>query len=54
MSMSYFTGGSTALGALTARIGAALPLAQRVAGDRFASVASGLNARRLFDAAPHT
>jgi len=52
----YFTGGSTALGALRARIGAALPLAQRVAGDRFASVASGLGiyARRLFDAAPHT
>ena len=52
----YFTGGSTALGALRARIGAALPLAQRVAGDRFASVASGLGiyARRLFYAAPHT
>ncbi len=52
----YFTGGSTGLDALVARIGAALPRAQRVAGDRFASVASGLGiyARRLFDAAPHT
>ena len=47
----YFTGGSTGLAALTARIGAAFPRAQRVSGDRFASVAGGLGiyARRLFD-----
>jgi hypothetical chaperone protein len=49
----YFTGGSTGLDALVTRIGSALPRAQRVAGDRFASVVGGLGiyARRLFDAA---
>ena len=38
----YFTGGSTGLGALVERIGAALAPAGRVLGDRFASVAHGL------------
>jgi hypothetical chaperone protein len=38
----YFTGGSTALGSLADAIAAAVPQAQRVAGDRFASVVSGL------------
>ena len=49
----YFTGGSTGLDALVTRIASALPRAQRVAGDRFASVVGGLGiyARRLFDAA---
>jgi hypothetical chaperone protein len=48
----YFTGGSTGLEALVKRIAAALPRAQRVSGDRFASVVGGLGiyARRLFAA----
>jgi hypothetical chaperone protein len=48
----YFTGGSTGLEALVQRIGAVVPLAERVMGDRFASVAQGLgwHARRLFGA----
>ena len=46
----YFTGGSTGLGFLTDSIAALFPNARRVAGDRFASVASGLGiyARRRF------
>ena len=46
----YFTGGSTALGALVRRIGAAFPAAQPVQGERFSSVAMGLglHARALF------
>ena len=48
----YFTGGSTGLEALVTRIVSAVPNAQRVRGDRFASVVGGLGiyARRLFDA----
>jgi hypothetical chaperone protein len=38
----YFTGGSTGLGALVERIGAGFARAERVRGDRFASVAQGL------------
>ena len=38
----YFTGGSTGLRALSTRLSAAFPRAERVFGDRFASVASGL------------
>jgi len=38
----YFTGGSTGLTALVDRIAAGFPLASRVRGDRFASVAQGL------------
>jgi hypothetical chaperone protein len=50
----YFTGGSTALGALTERIGAPFERAERVHGDRFASVVSGLAlaAQRAFGTAP--
>ena len=46
----YFTGGSTGFGLLTSRIAAALPNAEVVYGDRFASVAQGLgvHARRVF------
>ncbi|HEY1391858.1 MAG TPA: heat-shock protein, partial [Methylibium sp.] len=46
----YFTGGSTGLRALTARLAAAFPAARAVHGDRFASVATGLGLRasRLF------
>jgi hypothetical chaperone protein len=49
----YFTGGSTGLDALVARIASAVPRAQRVTGDRFASVIGGLGiyARRMFDTA---
>ncbi len=49
----YFTGGSTGLGALTARIAARFPQARAMRGDRFASVAQGLgvHARRLFGGA---
>ncbi len=48
----YFTGGSTGLALLTARLAAAFPAARAVRGDRFASVASGLGleARRRFGA----
>ncbi len=42
VSATYFTGGSTGLGFLTKRIAALFPRARCVAGDRFASVASGL------------
>ncbi|MCY7316041.1 MAG: Hsp70 family protein [Rubrivivax sp.] len=38
----YFTGGSTGLTPLVDRIAACFPAAERVRGDRFASVASGL------------
>ena len=38
----YFTGGSTGLPFLSEQIGAAFPNAERVFGDRFASVAMGL------------
>ena len=38
----YFTGGSTGLRQLGARLQAQFPAARAVAGDRFASVASGL------------
>jgi len=46
----YFTGGSTGLTPLVDRIAACFPGAQRVRGDRFASVAQGLglHARALF------
>ena len=46
----YFTGGSTGLAPLADRIAAEFPNAQRVKGDRFASVAQGLgeHARRLW------
>jgi hypothetical chaperone protein len=46
----YFTGGSTGLRVLAERIAADYPAAQRVTGDRFASVATGLalHAQRLF------
>jgi hypothetical chaperone protein len=46
----YFTGGSTGLKPLVDRIAARFPKAQRVQGDRFASVAQGLglHARAVF------
>lgn len=46
----YFTGGSTGLRVLAERIAADFSGAQRVSGDRFASVATGLglHAQRLF------
>jgi hypothetical chaperone protein len=46
----YFTGGSTGLSALVARIAAGFPSAQQVRGDRFSSVAQGLglHARAVF------
>lgn len=46
----YFTGGSTGLKPLVDRIAALFPAAQRVRGDRFASVAQGLgvHAQRVF------
>ena len=46
----YFTGGSTGLRPLVDRIAACFPAAQRVRGDRYASVAQGLglHARALF------
>ena len=46
----YFTGGSTGLGLLAARLAAALPTARPVRGDRFASVVGGLalQAQRRF------
>jgi len=49
----YFTGGSTGLQPLAARIAARFPAARVVRGDRFASVAQGLgvHARRVFGAA---
>jgi hypothetical chaperone protein len=48
----YFTGGSTGLTPLVDRIAACFPAAQRVRGDRFASVAQGLgwHARAVFGA----
>jgi hypothetical chaperone protein len=48
----YFTGGSTGLTALVERIAAGFPRAERVRGDRFASVAQGLglHARAVFSA----
>jgi hypothetical chaperone protein len=48
----YFTGGSTGLTTLVDRIAAGFPRAQRVRGDRFASVAQGLglHARAVFGA----
>jgi hypothetical chaperone protein len=48
----YFTGGSTGLAPLVERIAAEFPAAQRVRGDRFASVAQGLgiHARTVFGA----
>ena len=50
----YFTGGSTGLTPLVDRIAACFANAQRVRGDRFASVAQGLglHARAVFDAGP--
>ena len=49
----YFTGGSTGLRQLADRLAAAFPSAERVRGDRFASVATGLGvyAGRLFSGA---
>jgi hypothetical chaperone protein len=49
----YFTGGSTGLQPLVARIGAAFASATAVRGDRFASVAQGLgvHARSVFGGA---
>ena len=49
----YFTGGSTGLTPLVDRIAACFPRAERVRGDRFASVATGLglHARVVFGAA---
>jgi hypothetical chaperone protein len=46
----YFTGGSTGLRPLVDRIAACFPRAERVQGDRFASVAQGLglHARAVF------
>ncbi len=46
----FFTGGSTGLSFLTDAIAAQFPGAQRVFGDRLASVATGLgiHAHRLF------
>jgi hypothetical chaperone protein len=46
----YFTGGSTGLKPLAARIAARFPQATAMRGDRFASVAQGLgiHARRLY------
>ena len=46
----YFTGGSTGLRPLVARIGACFPGAELIRGDRFASVAYGLglHARAVF------
>lgn len=46
----YFTGGSTGLKPLAARIAARFPQARAMRGDRFASVAQGLgiHARRLY------
>ena len=48
----YFTGGSTGLRPLVDRIAACFPAAERVRGERFASVAQGLglHARALFGA----
>ena len=48
----YFTGGSTGLTPLVDRIAACFPAAERVRGDRFASVATGLglHARAVFGA----
>jgi hypothetical chaperone protein len=48
----YFTGGSTGLAPLVDRIATQFPAAQRVQGDRFASVAQGLglHARAAFAA----
>ncbi len=48
----YFTGGSTGLAPLVQRIAACFPAAERVQGDRFASVAQGLglHARAVFGA----
>ena len=48
----YFTGGSTGLTPLVNRIADCFPLAERVRGDRFASVAQGLglHARAVFGA----
>ena len=48
----YFTGGSTGLQALVDRIGDGFPSAQRLRGDRFASVATGLGvyAQTVFSA----
>lgn len=50
VSAVYFTGGSTGLQFLTREIAALFPNAQRVVGDRFASVATGLGiyAQRRF------
>ena len=42
----FFTGGSTGLRALSTRLADAFPRAERVFGDRFASVASGLGIER--------
>lgn len=49
----YFTGGSTGLLPLVERIAARFPAAERVRGDRFASVAQGLglHARAVFGGA---
>ncbi|HLL19604.1 MAG TPA: heat-shock protein, partial [Rubrivivax sp.] len=46
----YFTGGSTGLRPLVARIAACFPGAELIRGDRFASVAQGLglHARAVF------
>ena len=50
----YFTGGSTGLAPLVARLAAAFPQARAVRGDRLSSVARGLglHAARLFGPVP--
>ncbi|MDE2159389.1 MAG: Hsp70 family protein [Burkholderiales bacterium] len=50
----YFTGGSTGLRPLVARIAAEFPAAAVVRGDRYASVAQGLglHARAVFESSP--
>jgi len=46
----FFTGGSTGLGSLVAKLAAAFPQAEAIRGDRYASVVSGLaiTAQRVF------
>jgi len=54
ISTLYFTGGSTGLAPLVARLAGAFPAARAVPGDRLASVARGLgvHAQRLFTRKP--
>ena len=49
----YFTGGSTGLKPLVDRIAACFPAAERVRGDRFASVAQGLGLHAAAVFGPH-